>query len=249
MAEPRALTRWHPTPTILVAGGMVIAGFLLTGVSWWFLLLAAAGAFGPGVLRELGLLSDKDEFQRRADHRAGYHAFLTVGLLAFVLVAYFRAGGTLEHPERLATTFLALLWFTWLLSSLVSYWGPRKTAVRILIAFGSVWLAFTIMSNVGAEWTGWAALLLHPLLTAPFFVLAWMSTRWPRVAGSLLLVASALLFLLLGVPTIARSGTLEMITSVVFILFFGPLLASAVALLAGRTERRDDADEVLVAGS
>ena len=90
--------RWQPTRTTLIAGAIVIAGFALSGLSWWFFLLVAAGALGPGILRETGWLSDKDEFQRQADHRAGYHAFLTVGLLAFVLVAYIRSGErNVEH--------------------------------------------------------------------------------------------------------------------------------------------------------
>lgn len=247
MTESRGRKRWRPTPTNLIAGGLVIAGFLLIEVNWWFFLLVAAGTFGPGILREMDWLHDKDEFQRQAAYRAGYHAFLTVGLVAFVLVAFFRTGGTVEHPHRLVTFILALLWFTWFFSSLLAYWGPQKTAARILIAFGSVWLVFTIMSNVGSEWTGWLALLLHPLLAAPFFVLAWLSTRWPRVAGVMLLVVSVFLFLLIELPTIARSSILEVFTGDVFILFFGPLLASGVALLCvGKSERPKDAEEMLM---
>ena len=243
MAESQAKERWRPSPTNLIAGGLVIAGFVLIEVNWWFFLLAAAGTFGPGILREVGWLRDKDEFQRRAHHRAGYHAFVTIGLAAFVLVAFFRAGGTLEHPHRLATFFLALLWFTWFLSSLLAYWGPQKTAARILIAFGSVWLVFAIVSNLGPEWTGWEALLLHPLLAAPFFVLAWLSGRRPRVAGILLLTVAVGFFLLIELPHIARTSILEVITDVTFILFIGPLLASGVALLgAGKSERPEDAE-------
>ncbi len=206
MPKPQAPKRWRPTRTNLIAGGLVIAGFLLTEVNWWFFLLAAAGTFGPGILRELGWLRDKDEFQRQAAHRAGYHAFLVVGLVAFVLVAFFRSGGTMEHPHRLATFFLALLWFTWFLSSLMAYWGPHKTAVRILITFGSVWLVFAIISNLGPEWTGWPALLLTPLLAAPFFVLAWLSGRWPRIAGVMLLAVSVFLFVLIELPTRGRTS-------------------------------------------
>ena len=50
----------------LIAGGIVIAGFFLMSVSWWFLLLVGLGTLGPGFLREMGWLHDKDEFQRRA---------------------------------------------------------------------------------------------------------------------------------------------------------------------------------------
>ena len=250
MAEPKVPERWRPTRTILVAGAMVIAGFLLTQLSWWFLVLSALGTFGPGILREIGWLCDKDEFQRRAHYRAGYHAFLTIGLVAFVLVAFFRAGGTIEHPHRLATFFLALLWFTWFLSSLLAYWGPQKTAARILIAFGSVWLAFAIISNLGSEWTGWAALLLHPLLAAPFFVLAWLSGRWPRVAGILLLTVAVGFFVLLELPHIARTSILELITDATTILLLGPLLASGVALLsAGKRDCAEDAQDVLMTGN
>ena len=99
MSSPEVRKRWRPTQTSLVAGGMVIAGFLLTSVSWWFLLLTALGTFGPGILREVGWLRDKDEFQRQAAHRAGYHAFLIVGLVAFVLVAFFHSGErTIKDP-------------------------------------------------------------------------------------------------------------------------------------------------------
>lgn len=169
-----------------------------------------------------------------------------MGLVAFLLVAFFRTGGTMEHPHRLVTFFLALLWFTWFFSSLLAYWGSQKTAARILIAFGSVWLVFTIISNLGPEWTGWAALLLHPLLAAPFFVLAWLSGRWPRIAGVMLLVASVFLFMLIGLPTIAKTSILEVFTGDVFILLFGPLLASGIALLCTGKKREcpEDAQEV-----
>ncbi len=239
MSEMEARTRWRPTRTSLVAGAMVIAGFLLTQVNWWFFLLAAAGTFGPGILRELGWLCDKDEFQRQAAHRAGYHAFLTVGLVAFVFVAFFRSSErTIKDPQELATFFLALLWFTWFFSSLLAYWGAQKTATRILIAFGSVWLVFTIAGNVGSEWSGWLALLLHPLLASPFFVLAWASTRWPRVAGILLLTVSVLFFLLVFMRVFARTGGPGLInSSVTFIFFVGPLLTSGVALLCTGKKR------------
>lgn len=242
MAEAVARVRWRPTPTKWLAGTLVVAGFLLTGVSWWFLLLAAAGTFGPGVLREVGVLHDKDEFQRRADHRAGYHAFLTVGSVAFVLVAFFRSGERLlRNPQELATLFLVLLWFSWFVSSLLSYWGARKTAARVLVVFGSVVLVFTVLSNLGSEWTGWAALLLHPLLSVPFFGLAWLSRRLPRVAGVLLVGATVFFFGFFG--GFRADGSIGLIDQgVTYVLFLGPLLASGLALLRGGPPE-DGADE------
>jgi hypothetical protein len=225
--------QWRPTRTHLIAGALVVAGFWLSSLSWWFFILVGLGALGPGVLRELGWLHDEDEFQRQADHRAGFHAFLCTSLVAFVFVAFLRSGErAVEDTSELATFFLALLWFSWFLSSLLSYWGAQKTAARILVAFGSAWLVFAVLSNIGSEWTGWAALLLHPLLAAPFFVLAWLSRRWPRVSGVLLLAASVFFMRFLGLP---GTGNLGLMTNLVTgLLFVGPLLASGVALLSVR---------------
>lgn len=231
MPESKSQERWRPTRATLIAGVVVITGFALSEVSWWFFLLVALGTFGPGVLRELGLLQDQDEFQRRAAHRAGYHAFLTTGMVAFFVVSYVRSGDrVMEDAQELATLFLALLWFTWFLSSLLSYWGAQKASSRILIAFGFVWLAFTIVSNLGPEWTGWAALLLHPLLAAPFFLLAWLSGRRPRITGLLLVAVSILMFQSLR---FFQRDMSKINDGVTVILFIGPLLASGVALLTG----------------
>jgi hypothetical protein len=105
-----------------------------------------------------------------------------------------------------------------------------------------VWLVFTIVSNLGEEWTGWAALLLHPLLTVPFFALAWLSGRQPRVTGILLLVVSVgFLALVRGF----RDG-IEGLVSDAFILFVGPLLASGFALLAAGTNDGPEDEETLM---
>ncbi len=231
MNASESKTNWRPATATVMAGLMVIAGFLLTGVSWWWLLLTAAGAFGPGILRELGWLHDKDEFQLQSAHRAGYHAYVTSGLMAFLLVTYFRSSEkTIDHTQELATLFLAILLFTWFLSSLISYWGAPRAAFRFLISFGCAWFVFAIASNVGKEWAGWAAMLLHPMLTIPFFALAWLSTRWPKLTGGLLLAASAFFVQFFG---LFRNDHVAIVNqAVTFLLFVGPLLASGTALLS-----------------
>lgn len=237
--------RWPFTPTTMIAGALVIAGFMLTGVSWWFLLLVAAGTLGPGLLREFGWLEDRDEFQRRADHRAGYLAFLVTGLVAFVMVAFIRSGGAFEHPERLPSFLLVVLWFTWFFCSLLSYWGAPRTAARTLYVFGGVWLTFTILSNIGSEWTGWAALVLHPLLALPFFVLGWLASHKPRVTGALLLVAFAGFFVLFELPQLTKTGNpASLVSDGGLILFLGPLLASGIALLTMRADELDADTEI-----
>ena len=242
MIETSRLKLWKISSIQAISGGLVLSGFLLTNISWWFFLLVGAGAFGPGLLREAGWLRDKDEFQRRAEWRAAYHAWLVAGITAVGLIAWIRSGDrVIDQPQELPTLFLALLWFTWFLSSLLAYWGPQKTAARVLTAFGVAWLIFTIASNVGNEWNGWLPLLLHPLLTIPFFVLAWLSTRWPRVAGFLLLVVSVYFVQFFGWFRRDPSGlTTEGIT---FILFIVPLLAAGVALLFSATSSESVGDD------
>lgn len=232
MTRQAAKRRWSFSRVTLIAGGLAVAGFLLTRITWWFLLLTAVGTFGPGLLREVGWLGDKDEFQRHSDHRAGYHAYLVVGLVAFFFVAYFRTGGSYGGEETVATLFLILAWFAWFLSSLIDYWGPANAARRILIVFGVVWLVFAILANTGSEWTGWAALLLHPLLAAPFFVLAVLARRFPRISGLLLLGAAAFFIHFFGLFQPGGRST----GGVVEVLFVGPLLASGLALLVGSPE-------------
>jgi hypothetical protein len=232
MSRAEPWYRWRPTPVGAIAGVLVALGFTLalTDVSWWALSLVALGTFGPGMVRELGWLRDKDEFQRRASHRAAYHAFLVTGFVAFLAIAYTRSGDrNLRGPEDLSILYLALLWFTWMFSSLSNYWGPRKTAFRILIMFGCVWGVFNIASHITQPIT----LIMELLITtAPFFVLAYGSRRWPRVAGVLLIAGAA------GFVWVYFRGFpwLTLVTkAIVVVLFVGPLLTSGLALL-GRVE-------------
>jgi hypothetical protein len=226
MPRLRSPLRWRPSRATLVAAALVILGLLLTEVSWWFVILVGLGALGPGVLREFGLLKDKDELQMRAAHRAGYHAFLVAGLLAFLLVGWIRSGERqLRNPEELSTLFLAVLWCTWLFSSLFAYWGVQRTAVRILLIFGTCWLLFILADEHGSL----LGLLIHSLIAAPFFVLAWGARRWPRVTGILLLAAVAFFVRFFGWYRIGPMGLVNQ--SITMILFVGPLLCSGIALL------------------
>jgi hypothetical protein len=214
-----------------IAGVLVIAGLLLSSViSYWFLALTAVGAFGPGILREFGWLKDQDEFKRRAAHRAGYHAFIVTGLAAFFIYAYTRSGGTFEVATELSLVYLGLLWLTWMFSSLFSYWGPHRTAFRILIIFGCAWGVFNIGESLTNPVSGLMELLV---LTVPFFLLAYLSRRWPRVAGVLLIAVS--LFLLGYYFYPGHFGWAPVLTKMsTAILFAGPLVASGVALLRPR---------------
>ncbi|HPF36068.1 MAG TPA: hypothetical protein PLH84_11650 [Candidatus Krumholzibacteria bacterium] len=235
---PAILPRFLRSPATLIASGLVLGGFLLAGLDWRFLLLAAAGAFGPGVLRELGWLRDKDELELQAARRAGYHAFLVGGLLTFTLAAFLRAGegaaGTTaprEHLSSLADTVLAAMWFTWLVSSLLAYWGPRPTARRLLWAFGAVWLAFNLLAGEG----DWRVSAMQALLALPFLLPAALASRLPRAAGVLALAGAVGCFLFFGLQDVFTEPR-ALNRSVVLVFFVGPLLAAGLALLGPHEE-------------
>ena len=225
----------RPATATLIGGALVVAGIVLANVDWWFLPLAAVGACGPGILRELGVLKDQDEFARRAAQRAGYHAFLATGFFGFVLVALVRlTEGTLRNPGELATLMLAMLWLTWLLSSLLTFWGARKASLRLRLSFGTAWLLFAL-ADAGPKPLGW---LMASLPALPFFALAALAWRWPRVAGVLLVGAAAFMYWFFGYWSNDRMGGLIVNTGVALLLC-GPLVGCGLALLVAKPESEE----------
>ena len=236
MAEQTA-GRWAPRVPGLIAGGLVVLGLLLSAfVAEGLLVVAGLGAFGPGILRELGWLRDQDEFQRQAAHRAGYHAYLIGGLATVLIVSALRWSGTdVEVSSEWIMLILVVLWMTWLFSALLAYWGAPKTASRVLIVFGSFWAVFVLAHLVSeppslSNPESLLGLLMGFVFVAPWFVLAYIAGRRPRLTGVLLLVVSAV-FLLMVAPTwFARSLEVSsmLVTAVLLIV---PLAASGIALL------------------
>ena len=230
------LTQYFPQrPPIatLIASGFVLAGFLLTVIDWGYIAISAVAMFTPGILRELGWLKDKDEFQLQAARRAGYHAYLAGGLFAFLMTAWFRSvEPEVEFPGALIENVLIVMWFTWLLSSLFSFWGAAKTANRILLIFGGVWLLFNILSGEG----NWKTSFMQSMLALPFFLMALLGKRWPKVAGGLLVGISVFFFKFFGLAEVFSSDPSAMGRIAVIILFIGPLFASGVALLSVKRE-------------
>jgi hypothetical protein len=127
------------SPAGIIAGTLVSLGIVLwMFVSKGLLFVAGLGAFGPGILRELGWLRDHDEFQRQAAHRAGYHAYLVAGTAAVAVLALLEWRATsLEDATEWIRFIVVVSWLTWLFSSLLGYWGARKTVSVLLLTVGS----------------------------------------------------------------------------------------------------------------
>ncbi len=222
----------------LVAGLFVVAGAVLAAtVDMAFLMVFGVGAFGPGALREMGILKDQDEFQREASRASGYRAYLAAGLFLSVWLAVAQRG-TANLDSELALSMgglLILLVVVWLLSTLLTYWGARRAVSRVLLIFGSFWLVFTGLSHLTQPVT----LLLEARLAVPFFVLAWTARRWPRITGALLVLVALYVFFAFD---LYESFTTRMNAWPVLLTTVLPLGACGLTLLgAGRVDAGEEA--------
>lgn len=237
MTDRSADARRLPEPAGLIAGGLVVLGVLLwMFVSKSLLFVAGLGAFGPGLLRELGWLNDQDEYQRQAAHRAGYHAYLIGGLSVILVASGLARAQETDAAAEWVRFILVVLWGSWLFSALMAYWGARKTAARILATFGSFWALFVLASLVGDAriprtphdlWMQVLGLLAGTMFVAPFFVLAWTAGRSPRRTGGWLLAVAALF----AVVTAPIGGLPWSTVLVRDALLIAPLVATGIALL------------------
>jgi len=224
-----------PALSGLVAGGLVILGVaLFMFVHKGLLVVAGLGTFGPGILRELGWLNDQDEFQREAAHRAGYHAYLVGGFVALLVYAALEVWeAQLQASSEWVLLVLVALWLAWLFSSLMKFWGARRTASTVLLVFGSFWAVFaiaTIITEAGSVDAGDAILgVLASLgIVGPFFLLAWTAHRMPRVTGILLLVVSVVFVMAFKPGAGTQRWSTTLLTDALLIV---PLAASGIALL------------------
>ncbi len=210
---------------------LVVAGLALGfTVHIGFLTLAALGLFGPGVLREAGLIADRDEFEREAARYAGYRAYLAAGAFLVVMIVTKGWGSlSLDNDAVPASIVLALMLVVYLMSYLFNFWGTETASFRVLVTFGAFWSAFVLLSH-GTEPM---ALLMESLVVLPFFVLAFTARRWPRWTGMALvaLAAFALHFLNLQRALTGDAGAM-----LVFVLLFVPVVGTGLALIRSRAD-------------
>ena len=225
----------HRISGLGIASCVLIVAGLVLGAVWdmaWMILFGA-GAFGPSLLRASGLLNDRDEFEQDAARRAGQHAYLAGGVfLCAVVVVRTWGTRTFGGDAFSASTVLAVMVITYLMSRLVGFWGPEGAAFRVLLVFGLFWLAFVVLSHPGL------AMLPELLVALPFFVLAFTSRRWPRSSGVVLLLLAAFAFFFFRLQR-ALGG--DQGAWMVIVALVAPLLAMGVGLIAARRERIDRA--------
>jgi hypothetical protein len=235
-------TRTRVSPAGLIALVLVVVGLLFgTTVHMGFMTLMAIGAFGPGVLRQFGLLNDLDEFQKEAAAKSGLRAYLCSGFLLMAVVVaenwhHLSLGGDLVPASTVVIVMLVVYYSSYCLS----FWDTHKAVSRVLLAFGLFWLAFVVLSHAGEP----LALLLGVLaVPAPFVIGAILCRRWPRIVGILLLAASVWSIFFFHMLPFGAAGSGEILQrAFTLVLIPLPLTVAGVALIADgmRPEEHDN---------
>ncbi len=226
---PRSLASLSPltwTSVLLTAVGLIAGVTIHKG----WMVLAAAGLFGPGILRQLRLLRDRDELQLRLIHEAGYRAFLAAGVLLFAIII---ANGwnnlNLDDLQVQAPVLLSVMLMVFFLSYLFEFWGAVKASFRVLLTFGSFWLLFVILSHAREP----VAMAMEALVPLPLILLAFAVRRWSRATGVLLLTLAFFVFFFFH---LWRGFTDFPGLLYTLVLLWLPLLACGIALLLGERE-------------
>lgn len=107
-----------------------------------------------------------------------------------------------------------------------------------LLIFGGAWLIFVILSTIDEG--SLLGLFMGSLLIVPFFTMAWLAGRWPKVAGLALLGFSAFFVYFFGLYEVV-TDPFGKGRAMVIIFFMGPLMTAGLALL--RAEPEDSTEE------
>lgn len=225
----------------VIAIVLVVVGLLLgTTTHTAFMILFALGAFGPGLLRQVGLLDDLDELQKEAAAKSGLRAYLVTAILMMAVVIgenWNRIGFGLEKVP--ASSVVLLMLIVYYASYCLSFWDTRKAVSRVLLAIGLFWLAFVVLSHAREP----AALFGEALLVPGPFIVAAVLCRWfPRTVG-LLLIALAIWSIYFFHMIRLGESFAESIAFGGFTLLLIPLplTVAGVALLAEGSERSREA--------
>ncbi len=228
------LMHLHISPVGLIALSLVVVGLALgASVHKGFMILMAMGAFGPGILRQLGLLNDLDDFQKEAAAQAGQRAYLVAAI--FLMVVLITQGWhqlSLSNDQVPASAIVTMMLVVYYASYCLTFWDTRKAVSRILLAFGLFWLAFSVMSH-GSE----PMVLLGEglVVPGPFILFAILCRWWPRAIGLVLLVASVGAIFFFHMLPLSDMDSRRVFRNIFMIVLIPlPLAVSGIALITSQ---------------
>ncbi len=219
--------------------GLALLGFLaatcytITMNRWLYHLsglLILVGIFGQGILRELGILSDQDEFQAGVARRAGYRSFLAGGV-TILLLSHFLPWppdfSGRELPKIPLGQVLLVMLLTYICSYLLDYWGRRKGAEVILgsmAALACLGAALDELPDIGH-------FLVDLRFTAGLLLGIAIARRYSQVAGLYLLV-----FVMLAVVNYVALGQPPLHMEFLILLALPPFAVALALLRTGSPE-------------
>jgi hypothetical protein len=193
------------------------------------ILLIPLAAVGP-ILGEVTPRTDMDERQVLEDYRASHLALIVSYLLIFSLFgrAWLQQGKepSLELWLLLVAPLLVRVGVT-----AARGVGARRLALILGFVFGTAWLAFSTLSH---------GLAAESALGLSIIVLAAIGLRWPRIAGSLLLLVGLALFALIAASALRQDWVQGLLITIALPV---PVIVAGLAFLAASKGARTAPDE------
>lgn len=223
--------------TFIVSFILVITGILTGGLLHpYFYLIAGLGLFGPGLLRELSILNDQDDFQRASSRKAGNMAFLITGFILLLVICLKTAGkfqGVGGKPFELWSGILCIGLGIYCSVYLSQFWGGKKAALRLLVISGVIWTVFIVLS----EWRDPIGLLLEfALVPFPLFLAVLLGIKWHRYVPLLLIPLSIFYLLYFHLYSISIQQWGKLI--VIIFLVLPPFIAGILFIHEGIEEKK-----------
>ncbi len=211
--------------SLTVATIGLISGTILTP---YLYILSAIAVFLPGLLRNIGIINDKDEYQLEASKVSGNIGFRIGGIAASVITISFKTGilnAQQLRESELWTFFVTFLLLIYMISYATYFWGTSRAARIILFITGAFWGVFIILSGWGNPYALGIGL---PITIVTFLGLPLLSIKQPKLIGVILVLISILLLLFLIIREIklTQLGSIAIIT-----LLLTPLLIPGFILI------------------
>jgi len=194
-----------------------------------FYIAIIALAFARPILREFGLVADRDEWQVAVSHRSSHVAFLVamgIAAVAFLRSSFMDEGGPPGIVSLLLFIPLLVKVAAWQLTGR----GRRRTGLVLGFAIGGFWFLFSALSG---DFNPQLAVGGLPLLGA------FLALRWQRLGAVILLLCGAVT----GYFFVLQGMTPPQAQLFVGLMLPAPLILAGVLLMMRGGDDRPEVDE------